>query len=60
MRCPPLCEKAVKIKEKKNTREDEKKIVRWTVDEKEDWEKEKEIEVDYRRVKEIVPKRFHK
>jgi len=27
-RCPPLCGKAVKIKEKKETREDEKKIVR--------------------------------
>jgi len=32
--CPPLCRKAVRIKEKKKIREDEKKIVRWAVDEK--------------------------
>jgi len=57
MRCPPLCEKAVKIKEKKEMREDERKIVRWTVDEKEDWEKEKKIEADHRKVEEMVPKR---
>ena len=37
-RCPPLCGKVVRIKGKKETREDEKKIVRWAVDEKEDWE----------------------
>ena len=27
-RCPPLCGKAVKIKEKKETREDKRKIIR--------------------------------
>ena len=36
-RCPPLCGKVVKIKGKKEIREDKKKIVRWAVDEKEDW-----------------------
>jgi len=36
MRCLPLCGKAVRIKRKKEMREDKKKIVRWTVDEKED------------------------
>jgi len=40
MRCPPLCGKAVRIKEKKEIREDKKKIVRWAVDEKEDWGRE--------------------
>jgi len=35
-RYPPLCGKAVRIKEKKEIRENEKKIVRWTVDKKED------------------------
>ena len=35
MRCPSLCEKAVRIKRKKEIREDEKKIIRWAVDEKE-------------------------
>jgi len=34
-RCPPLCGKMVKIKGKKEIREDEKKMVRWAVDEKE-------------------------
>ena len=60
MRCPPLCEKIVRIKGKKELREDEKKIVRWAVDEKEDWGREEEIETDHRKVKEMVPKRFHK
>ena len=60
MRCPPLCGKAVKIKKKKEIREDEKKIVRWVVNKKEDWGREEEIEADHRKVKEMVPKRFHK
>jgi len=59
-RCPPLCGKTVKIKGKKEIREDEKKIVRWAVDEKEDWGREKKIEADHRKVEEMVPKRFHK
>ena len=59
-RYPLLYEKAVRIKRKKEMREDEKKIVRWTVNEKEDWRREEKIEVDHRKVEEIVPKRFHK
>jgi len=59
-RCPPLCGKAVKTKEKKKTREDKRKIIRWIVDEKKDWRREKEIEADHRKVEEMVPKRFHK
>jgi len=59
-RCPLLCEKAVRIKGKKEIREDEKRIVRWAVDEKENWGKEKEIEADHRKVEEMVPKQFHK
>ena len=60
MRCPPLCGKVVRIKGKKETREEEKKIVRWAVDEKEDWGREEEMEADHRKVEEMVPKRFHK
>ena len=60
MRCPPLCGKVVRIKRKKETRKDERKIVRWAVDEKEDWEREEEIEADHRKVEEMVPKRFHR
>ena len=59
-RCPPLCGKVVRIKGKKELREDEKKIVRWAVDEKEDWRREEEIEADHRKVEEMVPKRFHR
>jgi len=59
-RCPPLCGKVMKIKGKKEIREDEKRIVRWAVDEKEDWGREEEMEADYRKVEEMVPKRFHK
>jgi len=33
--CPPLCGKAVKIKGKKVIKEDEKKIMRWAIDKKE-------------------------
>jgi len=60
MRCPPLCRKAVRIKRKKETREDENKIVRWAVDKKENWGREEEIEADYRKVEEMVPKWFHR
>jgi len=60
MRCPLLCGKAVKIKGKREIRENKKKIVRWAVDEKEDWGREEEMEADHRKVEEMVPKRFHK
>jgi len=57
IRYPLLCRRTVRIKE---TREDEKKIVRWAVDKKEDWGREEEIEADHRKMEEMVPKRFHK
>jgi len=60
MRCPPLYGKAIKIKEKKKIREDEKKIIKWVVNKKEDWRREKEIEADHRKVEKMVPKRFHR
>jgi len=60
IRCSLLCGKIVKMKERKEIREDKKKIVRRAVDKKEDWGREEEIEVDHRKVEEMVPKRFHK
>ena len=60
IKCSSLCGKAVKIKGRKETREDERKNIRWVVDKKEDWGREKEIEADHRKVEEIVPRRFHK
>jgi len=59
-RCPLLYRKAVKIKGKKEIREDEKKIIRWAVDKKEDWERKEEIEADPRKVEKMVPKWFYK
>jgi len=59
-RCLPLCGKVVRIKKKKETREDERKMVRWAVDEKEDWGREEEMEADHKKVEEMVPKWFHK
>jgi len=64
-RCPPLCG-GVKIKEKEQKRmkrvatEEEEKIVRWAIDDKEDWEKEEKMEEDHRKIEEMVPKRFLK
>jgi len=46
-RCSPLCRKTVRIKRKKEARKDERKIIRWTADEKEDWGREEEIEENH-------------
>jgi len=63
-RCPPLCGR-VKIKEKKKEGRrvvtlEKEKIVRWAIDDKEDWGREEEIEEDHRKIEEMVPKRFLK
>jgi len=39
---------------------EEEKIVKWAIDDKEDWEKEEEIEENHRKIKEMAPKRFLK
>jgi len=36
------------------------KIVKWAIDDKEDWGKEEEIEEDYRKIEEMVPEKFLK
>ena len=63
MRCPLLYSgtrsRGVK-KEKRVATLEEEKIVRWTIDDKEDWEKEEEIEEDYRKIEELVPRKFLK
>jgi len=63
-RYPPLCE-GNKGKEEKRARKEkrvvilgEEEIVRWAVDSKEDWGREKEVEVDYRKIEKMVPKKF--
>ena len=66
-RCPLLCERNTKLKEDKKIKKrrqvatlEKKKIVRWTVDNKENWEREEEIKVDHRKIEKIVPKKFLK
>ena len=60
-RCLLLYERNIELKEEKRRKRvvtlEEKKIVRWTVDNKEDWERE-EVEVDYRKIEEMVLQKF--
>ena len=46
-------------KERKRALEEEKAIS-WVADEKEDWGREEEMEIDYRKIETMVPKRFHR
>jgi len=39
---------------------EEEKIIRWAIDDKEDWDREEEIEEDHRKIEKMVPKRFLK
>jgi len=66
-RCPPLYKRNTKLKEEKKIKKkrqivtlEKEKIVRWAVDDKEDWEREEKVVADYRKIKEIVPKKFLK
>ena len=67
MRCLPLCGKAALKKEKKKVKKrkrvvtlEKERIVRWAIDNKEDWGKEEEIKEDHRKIKELVPRKFLK
>ena len=61
-RCLPLCggRSQKKKKVRMTATEKEEKIVRWAIDDKEDWEREEEIEEDHRKIEEMVPKKFLK
>jgi len=61
-RCLPLCggRSPKKEKVKRIVTLEEEKIVRWVIDNKENWKKEKEMEKDYKKIEEMVPKRFLK
>jgi len=61
-RCPPLYGGKSQKKEKirMTATKEEEKIVRWAIDDKEDWGREEEIEEDHRKFEEMVPKRFLK
>jgi len=66
-RCPLLCgrNKEKKRKREKRKLEREKRevkeeaAIRWMADEKEDWGREEEIEMDHRKIEGMVPERFH-
>jgi len=62
-RCPPLYSRTrprgVK-KEKRVATLEEEKIVRWAINNKEDWRREEKIEEDHRKIEELVPRKFLK
>ena len=68
-RCPPLCGKNEKIRKDKERKEavrrretrkvEEEKAINLAADEKEDWGREKEIELDHQKIEGMVPKKFH-
>ena len=67
MRCPPLYKRNTKLKEEKETRKrkrvailEKEKIVRQVINNKENWKREKEVKVNYRKIKEMVPQKFLK
>ena len=66
-RCLPLYRRNMKLKEEKKVKRvkrvttiEKEKIVKWTVDNKKNWRREKEIKVNYRKIEEIVPQKFLK
>jgi len=52
-------EKKVKKRKRVVTLEEER-VIRWAIDNKEDWGRKKEIEENHRKVEEMVPKKFLK
>jgi len=61
-RCPSLCDGRSQKREKvkRMATEEEEKIIRWAIDDKEDWGREEEIEEDHRKIEEMVLKKFLK
>jgi len=63
IRCPPLCSRTRPRgveKEKRVAILEKEKIVRWAIDDKEDWGRKEEIEEDHRKIEELVPRKFLK
>jgi len=65
-RCPPLCGKNKERKEKQELgkkrkgKVEKEAAIRWAADEKEDWGKEEEMEMDHCKIEDMVPRRFHR
>jgi len=67
MRCLLLCRRNIKLKEEKKARRikrvvttEEEKIVRWAINEKEDWRREEEVKADHRKIEGMVLQKFLK
>jgi len=66
-KCPPLSGRIVLKKEEKKVKKrkrvvtlEEERVIRWAIDNKEDWGRKKEIEENHRKIEEMVPKKFLK
>ena len=67
MRCPPLYGRNTKLKEEKRAKKEkrvaileEENIVRYEVDDKEDWGRKETVEANHRKIEEMVPQKFLK
>jgi len=70
MRCPPLCGKSNKVRKEQEKKEavrrrqarevKKEKAINWAADEKEDWGREEEMELDHQKIEGMVPKKFHR
>jgi len=68
-RCPPWCgkdnrskrarERKEKVKRREMKKVEEEKAIRWVADEKKDWGREEEMEIDHCKIETMVPKWFH-
>jgi len=69
-RYPPLCGRNEVVKKNKERKEivkrretrkmEEEKAINWAADEKEDWDREEEMEMDHCKIEGMVPKKFHR
>jgi len=66
-RCLPLCRRNMKLEERQKVKKgkrvvtlEEEKIVRWAIDDKEDWGREEEVKADHRKIEEMVLRKFLK
>jgi len=68
-RCLPWCGKENRSKEARERQErvrrreirkiEKEKAINWVADEKEDWGREEEMEMDHQKIEEMVPKKFY-
>jgi len=67
IRCSPLYGRNTKLEKGQKTKKgkrvvtlEEEKMVRWAMEDKEDWGRDEEVEADHKKIEEMVPKRFLK